>query len=770
MLSLTCAFAQTSGELRSRGLRAFQNGRFAEAEQAFRALLKLTPGDTQALEMLAAALDSEQKFEQAERCYEEALRKAPRSVSLLNNLGNHYMSRGDPEQARSAFARVIAIDAAHQNANLQLARIAADRRQGEEALARLGHISQTEPAIELLRAEALYWAGQREAALGLVFRVEGGGEDPAVEFTAGLALARMEQYDRAEAAFTRVLQSVPTDFDALLNLGRAASLAGHPERAERALRAALQQRPGAVDALYELGCVRSASGSYVEAIVLLGDAAKRAPQRADVVLALARAFEDAGYFGDAALAYDRYVALRPGDDEARRDRGLAYGRTGLRLDEGKAELKWYLGKHPRDAEAHYDLALLYSVRDTDQALEEVSKVIALARDFLPAHYLRGVLLHDAGRSTEALEELRLVVERRPEEVLALDQLGKVYLALDRPKEAEPVLRCALARAPEDSSVLLHLGRALVELGREEEAERLLTRAEEVRGGHSRPPQATGVFEFLMLPAPAQQARRIEYLRQASRANQADPELKLQMGQVLLVAGELQEAAEVFRALLAVGPDARIAARAGKALLHYGQYELAAGFLRTAAGAEASARVELATALFFSAGPERALAELASVPAAARSPEYYLLEAGVLDSLGRGTEAADALNRGLRSSFSPPAVAVRATQLLVRNYRPADALELLNRVLGAQPEQPETLLAKAMVLETMGRTDEAERLLSRIEGRWPEWGRPYLVHGLLLREHSREREARKLLDIAALLGEKPDGAGSVLSLLAGGKSE
>ncbi len=766
LLSLTCAFAQTRDELRTRALKAFEKGRFAEAEQVLRALLKEKPDDTQSLEMLAATLDSQQKFDEAERCYDQALRIAPHSVPLLNDLGNHYLRRNDPERARAAFTKVLAIDPAHENASLQLARIATDRKQGGEALVRLAHVKQTGPAIELLRAEALYWAGKHQAALDLVARVEGAGEDPAIEFSSGMALARMEQYDRAEAAFTRALAKAPTDFDVLLNLGHAAALAGHHDRAERALRAALQQRPGDVDALFELGRLRALRGSDVDAIALLGEAAKQTPPRADILLALARTLEDGGYFGDAVLAYDRYLALRPSDDQVRRDRAFACGRS-TQLNEGIAGLKSYLAKHPPDAEAHYDLGVLYAMANTDQALVEASKSIALARDFVPAHYLRGVILYHSGRSAEALEDLKFVVERRPDEVLALDELGKIYLALHHPKDAEPVLRHALSLAPDDPTVLLHLGRALVDLGRHEEAEALLRKSQAVRGSGQAPRPNPGLFGFLMLSAPEQQARRVKNLQEANRAKR-DPKLKLQLGEVLLAAGNEDEAAGVFRELLAMGPDAGIASRAGKVLLRYRQYELAAAFLKVAAGTDSAARLSLATALFFSAGPQKALEELASVPAAERTPEYDLLEAGALDFLGRGTEAAEALNRGLESASSPPEVAVRAAQLLIRNGRAEDALALLNHTLAAQPDQPETLLAKATVLATMGSTAQAERLLAQIESRWPEWGRPYLVHGLLLREHSRGPEARRLLQTASALGEKPEAETSVLRLLAGEK--
>ncbi len=786
MLLLACVFAQSgtgainwappsmavpqaSDELRSRARKAFENGNFVEAEQVLQRLLEQKPDDTGALEMLAAALDSQGKFDEAERIYDRALRRAPHSAPLLNDLGNHYVRRNDLERARAAFSQVLAINPDHQNANLQLARIATDRKQGAQALARLQHVKQQGPSIELLRAEALYWAGKHRSALALVADVEGVGEDAAIAFSAGMALARMEQYGRAESAFTRALAQAPTDFDVLLNLGHAAALAGHRDRAERALTTALHERPNDADVLFEFGRLRAASGSDVDAIALLGEAAKQSPQRADILLALARALGDAGYFSDAVLTYDRYLALHPADDEIRRDRAFACGRSS-QLDKGTTGLKSYIAKHPRDQEAHYDLAVLYAMDwNTDLALAEASKAIALVRDpagAAPARYLRAVVLQHASRYNEALEDLKFVVEQRPDEILSLDQLARVYLALRRPREAETVLRRALSLVPGDRTVMMDLGHTLIRIGRREEGAALLRSSQEVWAGRPEPRPDPGLFGFLMLSAPQQEARRIRNLQEANRAVR-DPELKLQLGQVLLTAGKAEEAVVVFRELLSMGPNAGIAAQAGKALLHRHEYELAAAFLKVAAASDNTARLNLATALFFSAGPPDALSELESVPPEGRTPEYYLLQAGVLDSLGRGPEAAEALNRGLGSVSSPPDVAVRAAQLLVRNGRAADALGLVNRTLEAQPEQPEVLLAKAMVLATLGSADQAERLLVHIEGGWPEWGRPYLVHGLLLREHSRETEARKLLDTASALGEKPEASTSMFQFFPGG---
>ena len=79
------------------------------------------------------------------------------------------------------------------------------------------------------------------------------GTDPRLLFLYGLTCARIEAFDRAEAAFNAVVEQRPADFDALVNLGRAAARAKHYDRARRALEVAIKLNPESVDALAEMG-------------------------------------------------------------------------------------------------------------------------------------------------------------------------------------------------------------------------------------------------------------------------------------------------------------------------------------------------------------------------------------------------------------------------------------------------------------------------------------------------------------------------------------
>ncbi len=715
----------------------------------------------------AARLDAEQKCPEAERYYRQALAKGSPSPALLNNLGNHYLVCGQPELARTYFERLLAIHPAHPNANLQLARIAASNRQGAKALEYLARVKEPDPNVSLLRAEALHWAGRRAEAEKMLAGVEKQANgDARTLFLLGLTYARIGAYDRAEAAFNAVLREHPADFDLLFNLGRAAARAHHYDRAQSALEVALKVRPDDPEALLELGLVWVARRDFTRAAYVLARARQKAPKRPEILLALARAAEDAGYYGDSALAYDEYLALRPREDAVRRDRGRVCAYTDARRDEGLKELAWYSRKHPDDAVGHYYLAQFSWRSDPQQALDQLSKAVKLNPGYAAARFSRAWLLHRLGRTAESIPDLQAVVRTDPKNVRALDQLGLANLSLDQAAEAERTLRRALALAPEDPEVLMHLGRALMALGREDEAEQFLEKYRKVRPQRVRDPRKEPwMIESAGLSVAERTEREIARLRRDARDHPGDAELQFHLAALLLMEGKSEEAAAEFRTLLAMNGDSRVWEEAGKALVRAGQYALARQFLERAADRPGT-RLDLAITLFHTEGPDQALTAIENVPEGERAGDYLLMKARILDAAGKRAEAEQALREGLWRATSRPEVLQEAAFLLVRHDRKPEALEVLARAIGSNTGDPDLLLARAVVLALMDRTPGAEKALRELESRWPEWYRPYLVHGLLLEQSARKTEAARKLRTAVALGPQDPAAGCALARISG----
>ena len=493
----------------------------------------------------AARLDEAHQCSEAERFYQQALAQGSPSPALLNNLGNHYVLCGDVEKARSYFERVLKLNPQHANANFQLARIATDQHQGTRALQYLSRVADSQPATRLLRAEALHWAGQQAAALTMLDGVQKeAAADPRLGFLYGLTCARIGAYDRAEAAFNAVLVQQPDDFDVLFNLGRAAARAKHYDRALRAFEVALKLQPNHVDSLLELAEVNAALHDYPRAIYLLANARQLAPARPEIPLALAHTAQAGEYYGDAAIAYDEYLRLRPADDTARRDRALIYGYTGSRLAEGLKELAWYIQKHPDDPLGYYDLAQLTWRDHPQEALDRLATALApFAGPGGGTHRPCVAPQSPRPHGRKRIPHFQKAIEISPRDFRALDQLGAAYISLDRATDAEKVLRRATSISPDDPEVIMHLGRALMELGREEErpgnfwTDFRKLRPARVRGPWKQP----GMIESASL-APAERSKReIERLRRDADTHPDDPELQLRLASLLLTEGSVEQA-------------------------------------------------------------------------------------------------------------------------------------------------------------------------------------------------------------------------------------
>src|SRR5439155_458493 len=139
---------------------------------------------------------------------------------------NHQMATGDLAGARATYLKTVALDPSRSNANLQLATIAAEEKNGAEAIRYLHHLPPADraaPQVQILEVRALFLAGRDTEARAVVARLSSGANnDPRLNFSLGLALASVAKYEEAKATFSRALESAPVNFDVLYNLGLAA--------------------------------------------------------------------------------------------------------------------------------------------------------------------------------------------------------------------------------------------------------------------------------------------------------------------------------------------------------------------------------------------------------------------------------------------------------------------------------------------------------------------------------------------------------------------
>ncbi|MBZ5620106.1 MAG: tetratricopeptide repeat protein [Acidobacteriia bacterium] len=766
-----------SAELRD-AVAALERGEFQTAEKKLRDEVTAHPDNAWALSLLGAALDNLKRIPEADGFHRRAITQAPRSTEVLNNYAAHLWIAGDEREAAMVYRQVVAIDPAHYNANLQLARLALKERNGPETLRCLDRLpaSQREnPQVLLPRLEALYLGGERAQADALAVRLlEMARADWNLGFAAGMALSNVEQFGKAETFFENTLKGDPANFSVLYDLGIAATRAGHYERAREVLEAALRQQPQNVDALYALGCADHASKQWETAVHLLSQAAKLDPRRADIQKMLALATTDLGALDDAAAAWDRYLKLEPNDEIARRERGYTAAQMG-QLEQGIADLEWYVGKRPDDAVGHYELGQADRSVDIGKAMDHFDKALALDPNYVPARTARGSLYYQQAKPEAAVKDLEVAASLRPDDAASLDRLGQTYQALDRSADAVRVLRKAAQLAPDDSKTLLHFARALADAGNTEESRNVMDRFRQI-GPEKRTGVRAGFVEYLSLTEVERHADYRARLEKAVRNHPNDAALQVDYLKLLLADGDGNRVAAVAHGIAGMKPGAALLGEAGHALLATKQYGLADQLLKQAEaeGPSAAIDLDLAIATFRQGDSAKGLELLEHIPESARNGDYYLSRAEMLEASGKSQDALRDLQQALGTDPQRPDLYQRAAALLLGKRRTPDAARLLDQAVRMLPKNREILLMQATVAELAGKSDEAEHSLVEIQNRWPEWQPVWTAHGMILSIHRHFEEGRKALETAVALGAAgPEVyfylAGCALRSVAGGPS-
>lgn len=682
----------------SGAVEALQRGDLRGAEQTLRAELKARPNDVMALGVLGVVLDQEKNYTEAEAVYRRGMALTPRSAGLLNNYGNHLLATGKVSEAREVFLRVVAIDPGHVNADVQLARIALERKAPREAVKYLDRLpaSATEAAdVGLVKMQADYEAGRGADGDALLERLSRGAEsDPQFNFPLGVALAATGHYDKAENFLERAVQLAPDNFEAMYDLGLAAAHAGHNERAREVLERALEQQPANVNVMYDLAAVDAQLNRKEAALELLARAQGLAPDRPDIQVLLAHTAADLGDFGDAAKAWERYRKLKPDDDAGRREHAFTETAFGENMQHGLAELEWYARKHPNDAVGHYELGTAESASDSEQALKELNRALALKPDLTAAHVARGLLQYRQGRPEAALPDFQFAASREPANAAILDRLGQIDMALGRTGDALPVLRKAAELAPRDSSILLRYARALTKAGQKEEASAVFARCRELGPAKSALPHPAGLVDFLSLSPEEQFERYRAGVERTVRKDPANVEAEVRYMELLLEDGKPDEAVAVSRKIVSLTPSPALIAETSRALLAAERYAAAKEFLEQV-GADGSGELALDRAIadFHVVNARTGLDRMDRIPQAERNGDYYLALAAMLETAGRASDAAEALKQAAQAHPTRAELYRQAASLLIDHHRPQEALQLLDQATRTLPEDADLSLMK-----------------------------------------------------------------------------
>ncbi len=235
------------GDALAAAQKAASDGKWAEAEAAYRQVLKQDSNNALHLANLAVTLRNQGKLDDAVTTFRQAVQIEPDNAAYQAGLGRLYLEQGKPQQAQAAFAEAarLAPGEASYHHGLSVALINQNRPAEAEASAR--------EALRLNAGEAKHY------------------------FALGAALVKQNK----------------------------------PAEAEKALREAARTEPGAVNHHAYLGLALSQQGKWAEAEKALREAAKLAPGVARHQANLGLALVNQEKWADAEAAYREAARLDP---------------------------------------------------------------------------------------------------------------------------------------------------------------------------------------------------------------------------------------------------------------------------------------------------------------------------------------------------------------------------------------------------------------------------------------------------------------------------
>ncbi len=400
---------------------------------------------------LAGIYDTQKKPKEAAAAYQRSLDLEPDNADAKRGLAAALSMNGDVNAAGKVYQELVKTDPQDAQSLIRAAGVQRQEGHYEEALA------------TLKKAKAIVT------------------DNPELSYNEALTLDALGRYDEATATLRSVLTST-----------------AHPDgkysEAEAGNRAIFLDR---IAIIYrEQGKTTEAIAAYKE-LALLGDNALRAAEgevdafrdahqydaATTSAAAIARALPKSH---EAQLMYARQLAATGKLDEAIRlaekqltgtgdDREVFYTIADMDID----------GRRWKEAAAHLDKAevlstkpdekvILYFYRGRladrqklfEQAETEFRKALAIAPESDAIQNYLGYMLAERGvKLPEAIDMLRKVVQRDPQNGAYLDSLGWAYFKSGQYALAEDNLRKAVARSGSDAAVRDHLGEVYEKTGK-----------------------------------------------------------------------------------------------------------------------------------------------------------------------------------------------------------------------------------------------------------------------------------------------------------------
>jgi putative PEP-CTERM system TPR-repeat lipoprotein len=448
---------------------------FDQALEVAQRLIRANPNDVTGYRVQAAAYAGKQDFANARKSYEKALSISPDDAETLAKLGELDIRQRDFGAARKRYEAMLAKDPASVAAMIGMANVEASNNKDRESVAWLEKAKAAKPEALAPRIDlALYHFRKRDYMVALAELDEAQRLHPdnpgVLNLIAQIQVAN-GQLGQAVATYKKLVSLTPDAPRAWYGLALAQVKNGNTSDAAESLRKAIQLKPDYVEAVDALAGLEFRAGRSAEAMKLAKDLQKTAPAspagitlEGDLLMLQRR-------YADATKAYGSAFAMQPTGLAAVKLHA-AETKAG-NTKEADAKLQQWLKDHPDDVGAWQYSAMSNLQAGRDKvAIEQYERVLQkLPNDLMALNNL--AILYQREMNPRAVAMAERAYKLKPDSPSVNDTLGWILIEQGNAARGIEFVKRAAEAAPKNAEIRYHLAVAYAKSGAKDQARKEL---------------------------------------------------------------------------------------------------------------------------------------------------------------------------------------------------------------------------------------------------------------------------------------------------------
>jgi len=376
-------------------------------------------------------------------------------------------------------------------------------------------------------------------------------EDKDAYFYLGKVYVETKQFDEAVKTFEKLLEVRKEAASQVhVELGAIYAVQNKLKEAEHHFREAVKLDSYNIDAQFKLGQILATQNNYTEAYKVFDDLSKLAPSNVRIRIQMGLILAAQKQYDQATEMFNKILETKPGWDQVRFHLGRILREQG-KIDEAEKEF----AQIPKGAGTYLNSRIVMSImflksRALGKALRYADEAVETESKDPDLYQIRGSILEELGRYSEALKNYNQAVELDPKNLKLRYSIGNVCEKSGRRSEGLKVMHEILKEKPDDPSALNFVGYTLLVTGGDtDQAEALIRKANELKPNDGYIMDSLGWALFKK----GKVDEALELLKAAAEKVKIDPIIADHYGDVLMAKGMKKDALEAYRRSIEANP-------------------------------------------------------------------------------------------------------------------------------------------------------------------------------------------------------------------------